>query len=57
MLSLEKLLLVTLVGGIFGGLIGLIMPFPYGFIVIFPVSIVIGWYGNEIHNFFFKDKI
>jgi hypothetical protein len=53
---IEKLLLVGLVGAIFGGLIGCIVSFPYGLIVIVPVSIIVGWYGDEINNFFFRDK-
>ena len=57
MRTIEKLLLVTLVGAIFGGLIGFILPFPYSLIVIFPVGFLIGWYGTEFHNFFFKDKV
>ena len=56
MRNIEKLLLVTLVGAIFGGLIGLIIPFPYSFIVVVPSAILIGWYGDEIYNFFFRDK-
>ena len=56
MRNIEKILLVTLVGAIFGGLIGFILPFPYGLIVIFPASIIVGWYGDEIHRFFFRDK-
>ena len=57
MRNIEKLLLVTLLGAIFGGLIGFIVPYPYGLIVIFPVGFLIGWYGTEFHNFFFKDKV
>ena len=53
---IEELLLVTVFGAIFGGLIGCIVPFPYGLIVIVPASIIVGWYGDEIHNFFFRDK-
>ena len=53
---IEKLLLVGLFGAIFGGLIGCIVSFPYGLIVIVPVSIIVGWYGDEINNFFFRDK-
>jgi ABC-type phosphate/phosphonate transport system permease subunit len=56
MKNIEKILLVTLVGAIFGSLIGFILPFPYGLIVIFPASIIVGWYGDEIHRFFFRDK-
>jgi hypothetical protein len=54
MKNIEKLLFVTIIGGLFGGLVALIIPFPHSFFVAFPISIFIGFYGSEIYDHIFK---
>jgi hypothetical protein len=53
---MEKVLFAAVLGGSFGFLMAVILPFEFAMIVSFAAGFPIGWYAGEIYDYIFGGK-
>ena len=50
---MEKILFASILGGLYGALVGYVFPDPYSWYVMFIGAAIIGWYSSNIFKALF----